>query len=129
MENLALTYSIKLHELKERIIQRFLSWLEITINQYKLKKRWNYVLDQNYHSGYIIEAIQLKLISMINNWPEYKYSDNQISKIRELIQESERLLLILTEEEKESHARSSDYLIKQKAFFRKLDLYLQDLFY
>ena len=128
MENLARMYFTKLRNIKRRIAD-ILSWLDKVIINYRIKKQWDTVLKKDFNGGYLIEAIQLKLIQMLNNWPEYKYSEYQTEKLRNLIEEAEELLLLLSKEENVSHIRSNDYLTKQKQFFRKLDSYLPDLFY
>ncbi len=121
MENSVRKYIIKL-------INKF-SGIYRYFKRYGLKLRWNTLFHKNYSYGYLIETLQIKFILMLNDWPEYRNSDKQKEKLIELINDTEKLLLLLEKEEKISHLRSNEYNKLQKAFFEKLNLYSADLFY
>ncbi len=92
MENSVRKYIIKL-------INKF-SGIYRYFKRYGLKLRWNTLFHKNYSYGYLIETLQIKFILMLNDWPEYRNSDKQKEKLIELINDTEKLLLLLEKEEK-----------------------------
>lgn len=108
------------------LVRKFITKL---ISKIRLKNRWNELFNNNHSSGYLIEAIQIKLILMLEEWPKYKYSEIQETQLIELIELSDGILKKLEAEDKLSHIRSDEYKKLQNSFFTKLNLYAPDLFY
>lgn len=86
-------------------------------------------MDKNYHYGFLIETIVLKLKLMKESWPEYKFSERELETLDLLITKGSELLDILEEEDSKNHIRSKEYQIKQKQFFDLLGVKLPELFY
>lgn len=109
-----------------------LYFLPITIS-FKLinpnKEKMYFLMDKNYHYGFLIETIVLKLKLMKESWPEYKFSERELETLDLLITKGSELLDILEEEDSKNHIRSKEYQIKQKQFFDLLGVKLPELFY
>lgn len=101
------------------------------IQSNKLNTDWYFLMDKNYHYGFIIEAILLKLKMMKKSWPKYKFNEREIETLDLLITHAEELLDILEKEESSElgHLRSKEYQDKQKQFFNILQVKLPELFY
>lgn len=93
------------------------------------KEKMYFLMDKNYHYGFVIETIVLKLQIMKDSWPEYKFNEREIETLDILISEGSELLDILQDEDAENHIRTKKYLDKQKYFFNMLNVKLPELFY
>lgn len=93
------------------------------------KEKMYFLMDKNYHYGFLIETIVLKLKLMKESWPEYKFSERELETLDLLITKGSELLDILEEEDSKNHIRSKEYQIKQKQFFDLLGVKLPELFY
>ena len=137
MENFLQKLSSKLSKVWIKEWERFkkltkLYFLPLTIS-FKLtnknKEQMFFLMDKNYHYGFLIETILIKLKLMKESWPDYKNNEEELLILKSLIQQAEELLELLEHEDFESHVRSSNYLIKQKQFFTQLSNHLTELFY
>lgn len=93
------------------------------------KEKMYFLMDKNYHYGFLIETIILKLTLMRESWPHYKYNEKELETLDILISKGTELLDILEKEDAENHLRSKEYQIKQKQFFDLLNQELIELFY
>lgn len=137
MENFLQKLSLKLNEFWIKEWERFkkttkLYFLPLTIS-FKLtnknKEQMYFLMDKNYHYGFLIETIILKLKLMRESWPHYKYNEKDIETLDILISKGTEILDILEIEDKENHLRSKEYQTKQKQFFDLLNVSLPELFY
>lgn len=96
----------------------------------KRKEELYFLMDKNYHYGFLIETIVLKLELMKETFlkQDYKFVEKDIETLDILITKGTELLNILEDEELDSHIRSKIYLKEQKKFFDILNLYLPELF-
>ena len=96
----------------------------------KRKEELYFLMDKNYHYGFLIETIVLKLELMRETFlkQDYKFVEKDIETLDILITKGTELLNILEVEEIDSHLRSKLYLNRQKKFFDILNLYLPELF-
>lgn len=96
----------------------------------KHKEELYFLMDKNYHYGFLIETIVLKLELMKETFlkQDYKFVEKDIETLDILITKGTELLNILEDEETDSHIRSKIYLNEQKKFFDILNLYLPELF-
>lgn len=110
----------------------YIYWIQILIYfkvTDKNKKEMYFLINKNYHYGFLIETIILKLKLMKESWPIYKYNENELEILDILIKKGEELLNILEQEDCINHLRSKEYMKKQKQFFDLLNYKLIELFY
>ena len=115
------------------IIHRIKLYFLLIMISFKLidrnKEKMCFLMDKNYHYGFLIETIILKLTLMRESWPHYKYNEKELETLDILISKGTELLDILEKEDVENHLRSKEYQIKQKQFFDLLNQELIELFY
>lgn len=95
----------------------------------KHKEDMFFLMDKNYHYGFLIETIVVKLKLMKESLPDYKFREKDIETFDLLISKGTELLDILEVEDNINHLRSKNYLSKQKHFFDLLNVKLPELFY
>ena len=95
----------------------------------KHKEDMYFLMDKNYHYGFLIETIVVKLKLMKESLPDYKFREKDIETFDLLISKGTELLDILEVEDDINHLRSKNYLSKQKHFFDLLNVKLPELFY